>query len=91
MQHQELAVPVAHAQALDPVGVRAQPDAERAARGARREADEALELAEQTAIESSSGASAPNTYNPAIGAILTGRYADIGLLGIVNIGPEIAP
>jgi hypothetical protein len=52
--------------------------AERAARGARREADEALELAEQTAIDSSSGASAPNTYNPAIGAILTGRYADIG-------------
>jgi hypothetical protein len=52
--------------------------AERAASGARREADEAFELAEQTAIESSSGASAPNTYNPAIGAILTGRYADIG-------------
>ena len=52
--------------------------AERTAQGARREAGEALEVAEQTAIESSSGSSAPNTYNPAIGAILTGRYADIG-------------
>jgi hypothetical protein len=52
--------------------------AERAARGASREAGEALELAEETAIEASSGSSAPNTYNPAIGAILTGRYADVG-------------
>ena len=52
--------------------------AERAARGARREAGEALELAEQTAIDSSAGSSAPNTYNPSIGAVLTGRFADIG-------------
>jgi len=51
--------------------------AERAARGARRDADEAVELAEQTAIEQSSGLSAPNTYNPSIGAILGGRYAEV--------------
>ena len=52
--------------------------AERDASGARREAGEAIELAEQTAIEQSSGTSAPNTFNPAIGAILDGGYADVG-------------
>ena len=52
--------------------------AERAASGARREANEAVELAEQTAIDLSSGASAANTFNPSIGAVLGGRYADIG-------------
>ena len=52
--------------------------AERAASGARREAGEAVELAEQTAIDLSSGATAANTFNPSIGAIIAGRYADIG-------------
>jgi hypothetical protein len=52
--------------------------AERDARGAERKAGEAIELAEETAIGQTAGSSAPNTYNPAIGAILTGRYADVG-------------
>lgn len=52
--------------------------AERDARGARRDAGEAIELAEQTAIEQSSGSSAPNTFNPSIGSILTGHFADVG-------------
>ena len=52
--------------------------AERAASGARREASEAVELAEQTAIDLSSGATAANTFNPSIGAILGGRDADVG-------------
>lgn len=51
--------------------------AERAARGAERDAEEAIELAEQTAIDQTAGASAANTYNPAIGAILVGGYADV--------------
>lgn len=51
--------------------------AERAARGAERSADEAIELAEQTAIDLSGGASAANTFNPSIGLILGGRYAAI--------------
>lgn len=51
--------------------------AERDARSAKRDADEAFEIAEQTAIEQSSGASAPNTFNPAIGAVLVGRLADV--------------
>ena len=51
--------------------------AERQSRSAQRDADEAIELAEQTAIDQSSGPSAPNTFNPAIGAILVGGYADI--------------
>jgi hypothetical protein len=50
---------------------------ERQSRSAQRDADEAFELAEQTAIDQSSGSSAPNTFNPAIGAILVGRYADV--------------
>lgn len=52
--------------------------AERDARGAQRKAGEAIELAEESAIGQSSGSSAPNTFNPAIGAILTGHYADVG-------------
>jgi len=52
--------------------------AERQTRSAQRDADEAIELAEQTAIDQSSGTSAPNTFNPAIGAILVGGYADVG-------------
>ena len=51
--------------------------AERAARGAERDAEEAIELAEQTAIDQSSGTSAPSTYNPAIGAVLVGGYTDV--------------
>ncbi|MDH3546115.1 MAG: hypothetical protein OEN22_03400 [Gammaproteobacteria bacterium] len=51
--------------------------AEAKASGAEREASEAFEIAEQTAIDQSSGASAANTFNPALGAVLTGRYADI--------------
>jgi len=50
---------------------------ERLARGAQKDADEAVELAEQTAIDQSSGVSAPNTFNPSIGAVLAGRYADV--------------
>jgi hypothetical protein len=50
---------------------------ERQSRSAQRDADEAFELAEQTAIDQSSGPSAPNTFNPAIGAILVGGYADV--------------
>jgi hypothetical protein len=52
--------------------------AERAARGAARDAGEAIELAEQVAIDQAPGASAPNTFNPAIGAILDGGYSDVG-------------
>jgi hypothetical protein len=52
--------------------------AERDASGARREAGEAIELAEQTAIEQSSGSSAPNTFNPSIGSVITGHFADVG-------------
>jgi len=51
--------------------------AERRARSAERDAGEAIELAEQTAIDQGSAQSAPNTFNPAIGAILMGGYADI--------------
>jgi hypothetical protein len=51
--------------------------AERSARSAGRSADEALEVAEQTAIDLTSGASAPNTFNPAIGLVLVASYADI--------------
>ena len=47
--------------------------AERSAGNAQRDADEAVELAEQTAIDFSSGSSAANTFNPAIGAILIGQ------------------
>jgi hypothetical protein len=50
---------------------------ERTAQTAQRDADEAIELAEQTAIDQTSGSSAPNAFNPAIGAILVGGYADI--------------
>jgi len=50
---------------------------ERLARGAQKDAGEAVELAEQTAIDQSSGASAPNTFNPSIGTVLAGRYADV--------------
>ena len=51
--------------------------AERSARSASRDADEAMEIAEQTAISATAGASSPNTYNPAIGFVLVGRYANV--------------
>jgi len=51
--------------------------AERQSRRAQRDAEEAVELAEQTAIDQSSGSSSPNTFNPAIGAVLVGGYADV--------------
>jgi hypothetical protein len=50
---------------------------ERTARNAQRDAEEAFEIAEQTAITQSSGSAGVNAFNPAIGAVLTGRYADI--------------
>lgn len=52
-------------------------EAERQSRRAGRDAEEAIELAEETAIQQSAGSSSPNTYNPAIGAILTGQYAEV--------------
>jgi hypothetical protein len=51
--------------------------AERAARSAARDAGEAYEIAEQTAIDQGAGTTSPNIYNPAIGAILMGGYADV--------------
>ena len=51
--------------------------AERSARNASRDADEAIEIAEQTAIDLTAGATSPNTFNPAIGAVLVARFADI--------------
>ncbi len=51
--------------------------AEQAAAGARRDASDAYEIAEETAIAQSAGVSAANTFNPAMGAVLVGRYADI--------------
>ncbi|MDH5345903.1 MAG: hypothetical protein OEW59_09080 [Gammaproteobacteria bacterium] len=51
--------------------------AERAARDAGRDAEEAVEIAEEVAIQQSAGPSAPNTFNPAIGALINGGYADV--------------
>jgi len=51
--------------------------AERSARSASRDADEAMEIAEQTAIDVTAGSSSANTFNPAIGAVLVARYADV--------------
>lgn len=45
--------------------------------GASRDADQAKEIAEQTAISVSAGASSANTFNPAIGTVLVSRYADV--------------
>jgi hypothetical protein len=69
--------------------------AERSARSARRNADDAMEIAEQTAIDLTAGASAPNTFNPAIGAVLVARYANVDA-GWENIpgfipGGELGP
>ncbi|MCI0516214.1 MAG: hypothetical protein L0Y45_00105, partial [Woeseiaceae bacterium] len=52
--------------------------AERAAYAANRDADAAREIAEQAAIDSASGPSVANAFNPAIGAVLSARYSDVG-------------
>jgi hypothetical protein len=52
-------------------------EAERLARSADRNADEAFEIAEDTAISATAGATSPNTFNPALGAVLVGRYSDV--------------
>ncbi|MDH3613918.1 MAG: hypothetical protein OEU90_08740 [Gammaproteobacteria bacterium] len=51
--------------------------AEQLASGAKRDASEAFEIAEQTAIDQSSSTSAANTFNPALGAVLSGRYGSV--------------
>jgi len=51
--------------------------AERSAAKASKNADEAMEVAEQTAISATAGASAANTFNPAIGAVLVAKYANV--------------
>jgi hypothetical protein len=51
---------------------------ERASRSAQKDAREAFELAEQSAIDQSSGQANANAFNPALGATLAGRYADVG-------------
>ena len=50
--------------------------AEQAAASAKGDAAEAFEIAEETAIAQSSGASAASTFNPSIGAILSGQYSN---------------
>lgn len=50
--------------------------AEQLAENANRDAGEAIDIAEDAAIESSAGSSSANTFNPAIGAVLVGRYGD---------------
>ncbi|HNP34753.1 MAG TPA: hypothetical protein PKK10_02765 [Woeseiaceae bacterium] len=51
--------------------------AERASKSAARKADDALDTAEQTAIDQSSGSSSANAFNPALSAILNGQYARV--------------
>jgi hypothetical protein len=51
-------------------------NAEQLASGAKQDASEAFNIAEQTAIDQSSGATAANTFNPSLGAVLYGRYAN---------------
>ena len=51
--------------------------AEQAATRARSSAAEAVEIAEETAIQSTSGDSSANVFNPAIGVVLVARAADI--------------
>jgi hypothetical protein len=52
--------------------------AERETSRAKRDAGEAYELAEETAIQQTSSSSSPNTFNPAIGVVLDGGFADVG-------------
>lgn len=51
--------------------------AEQRVRKAERDAGEAFDIAEQAVIDQSSGSSAPNTFNPSLGAVLIGRYASL--------------
>lgn len=51
--------------------------AERTTRKAERAAEEAFEVAEDTAIAASARQVAANAFNPAIGAVLVGRWADL--------------
>lgn len=51
--------------------------AERASKQARSSAVEAREMAEETAIGTTTGDSSANVFNPAIGAVLVARAADI--------------
>lgn len=51
--------------------------AEQLAQSAERNAQDAIVIAEDTGILVSAGAAAPNTFNPAIGAVLVARYADL--------------
>ena len=51
--------------------------AERLASGAKRNAEEAYEIAEQTSIDQSSGGAAQNVFNPAIGSVVVARYGNV--------------
>jgi len=51
--------------------------AERSVSRAGRDADDAMEIAEEAAINATASASSPNTYNPAIGVVLVGRYSNV--------------
>jgi Sec-independent protein translocase protein TatA len=50
--------------------------AEQATASASSDAAEAFEIAEETAIGQSAGTSAANTFNPSLGAILSGLYSN---------------
>ena len=52
-------------------------EAERQASGAERDADEAIEVAEQTAIDQASGSASPNAFNPAIGSVFVASYSNV--------------
>ncbi len=51
--------------------------AESIAQSARRDATDAYDIAEQAAISQPAGQSAANTFNPGVGAVLSGRYANL--------------
>ena len=51
--------------------------AERASTAAGQDANAAREIAEQAAIDSASGPTAANAFNPAIGAVLAARFSDV--------------
>ncbi|MCH8335721.1 MAG: hypothetical protein IIC61_07500 [Proteobacteria bacterium] len=51
--------------------------AERLASGAKRDAEEAYEIAEQTSIDQSSGLALQNVFNPAIGSVIVARYGNV--------------
>jgi hypothetical protein len=44
---------------------------------AERKTSRAVEIAEDTAITAGAGQSGPNTFNPAIGSVLVGRYTNL--------------